>query len=208
MKTIQTAMAWLALCCATHAFGQTPAAYSMPNGRGTLLLGVAGSDGGRWITPAEGKVLDGKMAVRSVQFDGSRGFAVEVTNLSLPDSTRLVWVIGGFDAKHAEPTIRPEHCHDNVFSVEGSQVAVYHGEVMRLRFTKATIPSGSDVRLCDGRQLGTPVATLASGKQTDAPVLAGSVTIRRGEPAYISIGNPRGTDIRYADLPHLFDKKD
>ena len=67
MKTIQTAMAWLALCCATHAFGQTPAAYSMPDGRGTLLLGVGGSDGGRWITPAEGKVLDGKMAVRSVQ---------------------------------------------------------------------------------------------------------------------------------------------
>ena len=68
--------------------------------------------------------------------------------------------------------------------------------------------SGSDVRLCDGRQLGTPATTLASGKQTDAPVLAGSVTIRRGEPAYISIGNPRGTDIRYTDLPLLFDKKD
>lgn len=209
MRKTAMAIAGIALVCAVPIYGQPPAGYQMPGVAGTLLLGVTCGATNRWIAPGGEDGGESRLRIRHAATEGSRGFAVEVTNLSLPDSARLVWVIGGFDAPAPAPSIAPEHCKDNVFSVEGNSVAVYHGEVMRLRFTKALIPGASDARLCDGRKLTSPATALRSGKRTDAPVLGGSVTMERGKPIYISIGKPsRDADYTYAELPKLFDKKE
>mgnify|MGYP000009661828 FL=1 len=208
MKGMTIAVACAALSISMHAYGQPPRAFAPAEGAGGVLIGVAGGGTDQWVCPGGDNAFDGQIAVRHMQTDDKRSLAIEVTNLSLPDSTRLIWVIGGFDAPSQAAHIEPEHCADNVFSVEGNQVAIYHGEVMHLRFSKALVPPGSDVRLCDGRKQDSPTATFNSGKKTDAPVLGGSVTMERGKPVYISIGRPRQKECyTYSELPRLFGRK-
>ena len=63
-----------------------------------MLIGVAGGGTDLWVCPGGDNAFNGQIAVRHIQTEDKRSLAIEVTNLSLPDSTRLIWVIGGFDA--------------------------------------------------------------------------------------------------------------
>lgn len=170
----------------------------------TLLIGVAGNDADRWIDSQDELVTNGKLGIRYIPLKETQGYIVEITNRSLPDSVRLAWAIGGFDSPQAGDRITPEHCKDNVFNVEGSLVTVYHGKVMQLRVTQALVPPCSEVRLCDGRKQDTPTELFCSGKKTDAPVLCGFTSIKKGEKAYLSLYKPnRNADYAYYMLPRL-----
>ena len=192
----------LMVCYTIHA--QTPTAYPMPNGAGTLIIGIAGSGTDRWLDSKDELIRNEKLGIRHIPLKDTQGFIIEVTNLALPDSARLVWVIGGFDSPQANARIVPEYCKDNVFNVEGNLITVYHGKVMQLRVTQAIIPPGSDVRLCNGKKQDTPTALFQSEKKTDAPVLCGFTSIKKGEKAYLCLYKPnRNADYTHYMLPRL-----
>lgn len=115
------------------------------------------------------------------------------------------WAFGGCDATTPETDIEPQYCKDNVFNVEGTQVTVYHGKVMQLKVTNLIVPSASSIRLSDGHKQHTPLALFTSGKKTDAPVLAATCLIRKGEKVYFC-AYKQNAKADYADymLPALF----
>ena len=176
----------LMVCYTIHA--QTPTAYPMPNGAGTLIIGITGSSTDRWLDSKDELIRNEKLGIRHIPLKDTQGFIIEVTNLALPDSARLVWVIGGFDSPQANARIVPEYCKDNVFNVEGNLITVYHGKVMQLRVTQAIMPT----------------ALFQSGKKTDAPVLCGFTSIKKGEKAYLCLYKPnRNADYTHYMLPRL-----
>lgn len=184
---------------------QTPLAYSMPNGAGTLIIGTAGNGTDRWLDKKDMPLLkENGLSIRHVPLKDTVGFIIEITNLSLPDSTRLVWSIGGFDSPQGCNDIVPEYCKDNVFNVEGNRITVYHGKVMQLKVTQALVPPTSDIRLCNGRKPHTPLTLFSSGGKTDAPVLCGITPLRKGEKVYLCLYKPnRNADYTYPMLPRL-----
>lgn len=111
----------------------------------------------------------------------------------------------GLSGDAPEPGIQPQYCKDNVFNVEGTQVTIYHGKVMQLRVTNLIVPSASSIRLSDGHKQDTPLTLLTSGKKTDAPVLAATCLIRKGEKVYFC-AYKQNAKADYADymLPELF----
>lgn len=202
----------LAAMCAVTWWGlpvtaQKPVALSLPNGGGTLRLGISGNGTDRWLTDTDEAVRKGWISIDSARVEGAPMVVVAVTNRNMPDSLRLAWMLGGCDAPKATPTIAPEYCKDNVFNVEGNQVYVYRGQVMRLRMTRAIFPPLSEVRLCDGHRQETPATAFGSGNRTDAPVLCGMTVIGRGDTAYLCLFTPhRNSDYTYKQLHKLIGK--
>ena len=203
-RTAATAALALA-CCLTPLRAQAQSALTLADGSGTLMLGVMAGGTDRWLDGNDSLLERKLISVSHKVTDNGRAIAVEVRNNSLPDSLRLVWLIGGCDAPEGTETIVPEHCRDNVFNVEGTQVYVYHGRVMRLRMTRAIVPPGSETRICDSRSLGSPSEALNSPKKTDSPVLCGTTSVARGQAVYVCIFKPgRSSDHTYSGLPELF----
>ena len=99
-------------------------------------------------------------------------------------------------------------CIRDRFNVEGTQITVYHGKVMQLKTTHLIVPSASVIRLSDGHRQATPLTLFTSGKKTDAPVLAATCPLRKGEKVYFC-AYKANQKADYADymLPQLFHKE-
>lgn len=172
--------------------------FSMPDGAGTLRLGVIENDSSRW--------LDAKQThlhIDCYALSDTKGFIMEVENKR--EDITLGWAFGGCDATTPKTYIQPQYCKDNVFNVEGTQVTIYHGKVMQLKVTNLIVPSTSSIRLSDGHKQDTPLTLFTSGKKTDAPVLAATCLIRKGEKVYFC-AYKQNAKADYANymLPELF----
>ena len=148
--------------------------FSMPDGAGTLRLGVIENNSSRWLDEKQTQ-----LHIDCQPLSNTKGFILEIENKR--EDITLGWAFGGCDATTPETDIEPQYCKDNVFNVEGTQVTIYHGKVMQLKVTNLIVPSASSIRLSDGHKQDTPLTLLTSGKKTDAPVLAGTWLIRKGE---------------------------
>ena len=190
--------------CLLQAQAQTTGVYPMPNGSGTLRLGIAGTGQDTWLDEDNPLISEKHLSVRQIPLKNTQGFVLEVINLSLLDSICLAWALGGFDATQPSMTIAPETCRDNVFNVEGNHITVYHGKVMELRTTQALVPPSLEIRLCDGQKQTTPSALFHSGKRTEAPVLCGMTFIPKGEKVYFCLYKQNRTaGYTYYMLPQL-----
>ena len=170
----------------------------MPDGSGTLRLGIIENDSSRWLDEKQTQ-----LHIDCHPLSGTKGFILEIENKR--EDITLGWAFGGCDATTPETDIEPQYCKDNVFNVEGTQVTVYHGKVMQLKVTNLIVPSASSIRLSDGHKQHTPLALFTSGKKTDAPVLAATCLIRKGEKVYFC-AYKQNAKADYADymLPALF----
>lgn len=183
-----------------HAQGNT-LSYSMPDGSGTLKLGIIENDSSQWLD-----MQRHGLRVQCYPLSDTKGFILEVE--SPRQDTLLSWAFGGCDAPTSKNDIDPADCKDNVFNVEGTQITVYHGKVMQLKTTHLIVPSASVIRLSDGHRQATPLTLFTSGKKTDAPVLAATCPLRKGEKVYFC-AYKANQKADYADymLPQLFHKE-
>lgn len=183
-----------------HAQGNT-LSYSMPDGSGTLKLGIIENDSSQWLD-----MQRHELHVQCYPLSDTKGFILEVE--SPRQDTLLSWAFGGCDAHTSKNDIDPADCKDNVFNVEGTQITVYHGKVMQLKTTHLIVPSASVIRLSDGHRQATPLTLFTSGKKTDAPVLAATCPLRKGEKVYFC-AYKANQKADYADymLPQLFHKE-
>lgn len=179
--------------------------YPMSDGSGTLKLGIVTGNTSRWLTEKDNLLRQDKISVRCVSLSKTRGLIIEVENKDLPENTRLGFVFGGYDSPKPDKVIVPETCKDNIFNVEGTHVTVYHGKSGALKVTQLVVPVGAEMRLSNGRIMSTPLEVFESGKRTDAPVLAGICTLRKGEKLYFCVYK-QNREADYADfmLPDLF----
>lgn len=183
-----------------HAQGNT-LSYSMPDGSGTLKLGIIENDSSQWLD-----MQRHGLHVQCYPLSDTKGFILEVE--SPRQDTLLSWAFGGCDAHTSKNDIDPADCKDNVFNVEGTQITVYHGKVMQLKTTHLIVPSASVIRLSDGHRQATPLTLFNSGKKTDAPVLGATCPLRKGEKVYFC-AYKANQKADYADymLPQLFHKE-
>lgn len=183
-----------------HAQGNT-LSYSMPDGSGTLKLGIIENDSSQWLD-----MQSHGLHVLCYPLSDTKGFILEVE--SPRQDTLLSWAFGGCDAHTSKNDIDPADCKDNVFNVEGTQITVYHGKVMQLKTTHLIVPSASVIRLSDGHRQATPLTLFTSGKKTDAPVLAATCPLQKGEKVYFC-AYKANQKADYADymLPQLFHKE-
>ena len=172
--------------------------FSMPDGSGTLRLGIIENDSSRWLDEKQTQ-----LHIDCHPLSDTKGFILEIENRR--EDITLGWAFGGCDAIAPESGIQPQYCKDNVFNVEGTQVTIYHGKVMQLKVTNLIVPSASSIRLSDGHKQDTPLTLFTSGKKTDAPVLAATCLIRKGEKVYFC-AYKQNAKADYADymLPELF----
>lgn len=195
----------------------------LPDGYGTLRLGVVCGEESRWLDKCEITKDGTRYIIRSELWrDGSveltlcpltdaEGFIVKATRNNLPADARLCWAFGACNDKASQRPplceINPQACKDNVFSTEGNAFTVYHGEVMRLRITQGVMPLGSEMRLADAHKQESPLTLYNSSKKTDAPVLSALCPWQEGQPLYLCVHKPgRNADYAHFMLPELFDK--
>ncbi|WP_417128820.1 DUF4450 domain-containing protein [Phocaeicola sp.] len=175
--------------------------FSMPDASGTLRLGIIENDSSRWLDAKQEH-----LNIHCYSLSDTKGFILEIENKT--EDITLGWAFGGCDAITPETYIQPQYCKDNVFNVEGTQVTIYHGKVMQLKVTNLIVPPASSIRLSDGHKQHTPLELFTSGKKTDAPVLAATCLIRKGEKLYFC-AYKQNAKADYADymLPELFHKE-
>ena len=210
------------LFCALVGHAQT-LPLQLPDGYGTLRLGVVWGEESCWLDECEMKNegacytldvafwKDGHVELVVCPLTDAEGFIVKATGHNLPANALLCWAFGACNDKLSQGLplgeINPQACRDNVFCTEGNAFTVYHGEVMRLRITQGVMPSGSEARLSDARQQASPLALYNSGKKTDAPVLSALCAWQEGEALYLCVHKPgRNADYAYYMLPGLFDQ--
>lgn len=178
---------------------------SMEDGSGLLLLGVLHEGKGHWLAPRAPEMGKYHLRLRSVRLSSTKGELIEITNTDTSDSLHLAIAAGSFDGKGTQSHLSPAACKDNVFSIEGTQVTIYHGQSGALRITQLILPPGTKAFQADGHQIQTPSSLLSSGKRTEMPVLAASMVIPPGKKRYICLYKRRPA-ADYADymLPELF----
>ena len=93
--------------------------FSMPDGAGTLRLGVIENNSSRWLDEKQTQ-----LHIDCQPLSNTKGFILEIENKR--EDITLGWAFGGCDAIAPEPGIQPQYCKDNVFNVEGTQVTIYH----------------------------------------------------------------------------------
>lgn len=177
---------------------ESPLSFSMPDGSGTLRLGIIENDSSRWLHTQKNE-----LNLHCYPLNDTQGFILEIENPK--QDMMLSWAFGGCDATQPEKVILPQYCKDNVFNVEGTQITVYHGKIMQLKVTHLIVPSTSSIRLSDGHQQTTPLLLFNSGKKTDAPILAAICPIKKGEKIYFCAykANQKADYAGYM-LPQLF----
>ncbi len=144
------------------------------------------------------------------KLNDTQGFIIKIVANDIPDNIRLFWAFGGCSGEEITPDknktlLKPEHCKDNVFSVEGNSFTIYYGTSRKLRILEALVPPGSDILLSDAHQQKTPLAFFNSGKNTDAPALSAITQLKNDDPIYFCFykQNPK-SDYNYFMLPELF----
>lgn len=198
-------------------------AFLTPEMAGNLKMGIISGNQSVWLNnpkniktsktgsgiayevsdPLLGK---GKLIIRAVVIPGTDGIVIETEAIGVPAALKLFWSFGGAYGKIITdtPGLSPLYCKDNVFSVEGNAFTLYYGESMALKTFQGVVPDGSEIRLSDARRQSEPLAFFQSGKKTDAPALAATVSLQAGKKYYFCFYQ-RG-DYNYFMLPDLFQK--
>ena len=91
--------------------------FSMPDGAGTLRLGVIENNSSRWLDEKQTQ-----LHIDCQPLSNTKGFILEIENKR--EDITLGWAFGGCDAIAPESGIQPQYCKDNVFNVEGTQVTI------------------------------------------------------------------------------------
>lgn len=203
---------------------QTLPPLQLPEGAGTLRLGMVCGEESRWLDQCKVKnkgnhytVEDklwkgGKVELTICSLTDTQGIILKATAENLPSDARLCWAFGACDDKvvktEQNDAIPTDACHDNVFCTEGNAFTVYYGEVMRLRTVHGVMPDGPEPILCDAHQQNNPLTLYRSGKKTDAPVIAALRTWQEGETLYFCLYKQNAkADYNRFMLPALFDKE-
>lgn len=203
---------------------QTLPPLQLPEGAGTLRLGMVCGEESRWLDQCKVKnkgnhytVEDklwkgGKVELTICSLTDTQGIILKATAENLPSDAHLCWAFGACDDKvvktEQNDAIPTDACHDNVFCTEGNAFTVYYGEVMRLRTVHGVMPDGPEPILCDAHQQNNPLTLYRSGKKTDAPVIAALRTWQEGETLYFCLYKQNAqADYNHFMLPALFDKE-
>ncbi|MCC3160533.1 DUF4450 domain-containing protein [Hymenobacter sp. 15J16-1T3B] len=148
-----------------------------------------------------------------------------------PGAVQLAWAFGGASGKKfsrdgdigADPEssfdLKPEYCQGNEFQLLGNGFALSYGQppktapagTPRPRLLGVAPPAAA-LRLADATQQATPQQLLASAG-AGAPVVAGVLKVKAGEPLYFTVQKAAepGTaaapaPLRYAELPRAFSR--
>lgn len=158
-------------------------------------LGIVSGEKSEWLS--EGN-RDVRRTTRPLKH--TKGFIVEVSLKENAGETNIYWSFSG---------ISPEICKYNVYSVEGNAFTLYYGATENLHTIQGCVPPGSDIRLADAGQLASPPGFFRSGKVTDAPALAASLTLKPGEKYYFCFYVQNAVaDYNYFMLEDLFQGKE
>jgi hypothetical protein len=154
----------------------------------------------------------GRLTLRVLPLSESNGLIFQAMGEELPENTTFFWVYGGCsagkDPMEKQQFLQPAQCKDNVFSREINAFTVYFGLNVKLKVMMGVAPLSTQTRLCDARQMSSPLVCLNSGKKTDAPVLGGTYPLQNGVASYYCIYRQnQKADYNYYMLPALFEKE-
>lgn len=208
MKPLRLTATLFILFFVCRLSAQKETVFCLPDGSGILRFGLVTANQDIWLDTDKRPATDNLLSIEGRHLDETEGYIIEVSGTALPEGAMLAWTFGGCDSPGPVRDIHPEYCKDNVFSIEGTSITVYHGKVMRLRITQLVTSKPSDIRLADGHRQESPQTLFLSGKKTDAPVVASLCPIAQGEKIYFCLYKPNGK-ADYADymLPDLFKKE-
>jgi hypothetical protein len=198
-------------------------ALLLPHMAGNLKLGIISGSRSAWLNnPRSVKVASagggvryevtdpllgsGSLTLRARSLSATDGLLVEAEAAGVPEGVKLLWACGGAcgEVIASAPTLAPERCRSNVFSVEGSAFTLYFGEVMHLKTVHGLTPPESEIRLSDARRQPSPLTFFQSGKQTDAPALTGALPLLNGQKYYFCVYvQSAKADYAYYMLPQL-----
>lgn len=196
--------------------------FLLPEMAGNLELGIINGERSKWlkdfsgikISADPGKVkytiqdeMSGELTIEAVALTSTDGLIVEVSARNFPDGAQLFWAYGGASGKAGItlPTLLPEYCKYNVFSVEGTAFTAYYGESMKLKVIQGVMPPTSEIRLSDAFRQGTPLMFFESGKKTAAPALAAILPLKNDRKEYFCIYRQNAAaDYNYFMLPEVF----
>lgn len=197
--------------------------FQLPQMAGNFRIGIAQGENSLWasnlkkvgVKESKGRLTytltdpllgKGSVYVHVASLADTDGILLEVEAENLPEGVQLMWSFGGCynnTLQHpADSKLKPAYCKDNVFSVEGTAFSAYYGESMRLRVMHGITPLASDIRLADAHRQQTPLELFASGKKTDAPVLAAATPLNNNEKLYFCFYTSNAkADYNYYMLP-------
>lgn len=172
---------------------------------GVFQLGYESAGRTAWLTEKEAYVKVSKWPLSQ-----SRGFVMAVTAAdNLPEDFALYWAYGACYGQVLDPlqeaSLLPAYCFKNVFVVEPHAIVSYSGESPFLHAWRLTAPPQSEIRVSDANQGATPAQLFASGKKTQAPVLAARCPMKAGQTLYFCLFTQNAqADYSYSMLPALF----
>lgn len=203
--------------------------FQLPEMAGNLKFGIIAGSESKWFSDVKQLKTDsknnqltyrisdpllgkGNVLFTVIPLSTTDGILIEVVGYNLPDSIKLVWAFGGSYGKILEkgeaPSLNPNYCKYNVFSVERTSFTVYYGQSMRLRVIQGVMPFSSEIRLADANQQQSPLLFFNSGKKTDAQALAATLPLESGRKEYFCIYKQNSrADYNYYMLPELFEKE-
>ena len=89
----------------------------MPDGVGTLRLGIIENDSSRWLDEKQTQ-----LHIDCHPLSDTKGFILEIENKR--EDITLGWAFGGCDAIAPESGIQPQYCKDNVFNLPRESHAI------------------------------------------------------------------------------------
>ncbi|WP_163267201.1 DUF4450 domain-containing protein [Dysgonomonas sp. 216] len=203
--------------------------FCLPEMAGNVRFGVIVNGKSKWVKDFEKKnvkydnnqlvysisdplLKKGELTFKVISLSKTDGVVIEVDNENIPDGLQLFWAYGGASgqalSKSETPSLMPEYCLYNIFSVEHTAFTVYYGESMRLRVLQGVTPASSDIRLSDAYEQYLPLTFFGSGKDTNAPALAATVPLNKKEKEYFCFYKQnQNADYSYYMLGSLFDEE-
>ena len=211
------------------AQGGTDFGIFSPETGGYLKTGLMLGDKSLWLKDAQSlqskssnrgwelRIKDPIMGTGELRFlvqplTDCNGLILKVSGKNLPEGLKFLWAYGGgsADSLSTEKTsfLQPEQCHDNVFSREINAFTMYYGAMSKLKVMVGVMPLQTETRLSNARLMTSPLTFWNSGKNTDAPALAGSNSLVNGVTYYYCMYRQNKlADYNYYLLPALFVKE-
>ena len=203
--------------------------FFMPETGGYLLTGLMVGEKSIWLREAKSlkssvanrgwEVLvqdpimgTGDLRLQVQPLTDCNGLILKIEGKNIPEGLKFVWAYGGgsYDTLLLSKTLflQPQQCRDNVFSREINAFTMYYGTTAKLKVMMGVSPLDTELRLADAKQTTSPLLYWNSGKKTEAPALAGSNALLKGETYYYCIYRQNQlADYNYYLLPALFAKE-
>ncbi|MGY5354107.1 DUF4450 domain-containing protein [Wenyingzhuangia sp. IMCC45467] len=182
---------------------------------------------------------DGILDLELLALQEADGMILKVNSHNIPEDVKLVWTFGGATGKRfsregdlgADPEsnfyLKAENCVDNDIYLNDGTFHLYYNKGRELPknakpnndeihnsklITKKRIagivPTNSAIKIGDAHHLETPNELLNS-KESDAPVVVGSLNFKNSDESYFMLYNPdTENSATHKSMPSLFDKTD